>query len=142
MNLNYYGINFSTRSDAENCLSQMLEIAARYGIVTLADVCCLVYKYSRYGDNKRYWDEKDLENAKVICLEDCYTIELPDSKCFDANKPSVNPDINHESSVKPTPESLNICIHINELDDPDSVLADTFKYIYTIKDRMVNLTIM
>ena len=142
MNLNYYGINFATRGDAEAFLSEMLEIAEQYKRVTLADVHDLANKKSYYDDTKWYWNERDILIATIIRLQDCYTIELPNSKRLYTDKPYVKSPINHEPSVKPTPEPLNICVHINDLDDPDSVLADTFKYIYTIKDRMVNLTIM
>lgn len=132
MNLNYYGINFSTRSDAEDFLYQMLDDVKNYGTVTLADVLTMDGKRPDYADTRWYWNERDIRIAKIIRLEDCYTVELPDSKHFDSR----------QSSTKSTPEPLNICIHVNDLEDPDAVIADTFKYIYTIKDRMVNLTIL
>ena len=38
-------------------------------------------------------------------------------------------------------EPIHITIHTNLVSDPDAVIADVFKYVYTIKDRVVNVHI-
>lgn len=140
--LSYYGIDFFTRNDAKEFLYRMSKIAENYGDITLANVLEMFDIVSHYYDSMRYWTDEDVNNAIVVRVKRRYTIELPNLKHRDTNKPYVEPPVADKPSVDSTPEPLNICVHINDLDDTDSVLADTFKYIYTIKDRMVNLTIM
>ena len=38
-------------------------------------------------------------------------------------------------------EPIHITIHTTEVDDSDAVIAEVFKYVYTIKDRVVNISI-
>lgn len=125
---------FVTYAEATNVLDRMREIARMYGNVTLADIMDLADMRSEYYFNKHYWLKPDLKNAKVVWDENLqrYYIKLP------ASTMEINKSRENDKSSDP----VYITIHVNDLDDPNAVLAETFKYIYTIKDRTVNLTIM
>lgn len=133
MTLDDYNINFSMSVTAADCLGHMSEIAHDYGIVTVADAIGNYVKPIYGLHSKLYWTEDDLEQAKIVTVDDHYTIELPEPR--------------HQTEYEypaPDPETsaLNIVLHTNEVSDPDAVLAEIFKYVYTVKDRTINITIM
>ena len=70
-----------------------------------------------------------------------YFNELEKARAPEAN--GLNEPVNNETfALDPETASLNIVLHTNEVSDPDATLAEIFKHISQIKDRMVNLSIM
>lgn len=135
--MNIYEMNkptFVSRYNAEYVLDRMKEIINRYSSVTLTDILDLSGRNSEYCFNKYYWTKDDVESAKIVWDEIVrrYCIVLPPPEM----------DVSTPDETNKTPEPIYITIHVKDLDDPDAVLAETFKYIYTIKDRTVNLSIM
>lgn len=139
MTLNEYNINFSRRVAAADCLSHMSEIAHDYGSVTVADAIGNHVKPVYGLHSKLYWTEDDLEQAKIVTVDDRYTIELPEPRQQTEYKyPTTDP------ASDPEIATLNIVLHVNEIDvyDPDEIISSIFKHISQIKDRMVNLSVM
>ena len=141
-----YDFIFETRENAENTLSKLLYIADTYGSATLCDLDELCGLSSTYDHTKRFWTTTMIRGANILRVRDGWTIELPEPMCKPPESAKVRYRSYNNPYVKPTPktpaEPLNIVIHTNDVDSPDETLADVFKYIYTIKDRMVNLSIM
>lgn len=120
---------FYTRMDADNTLDIIEQRVSNCKIITAYDVNQICGAGSSSTDHYVGWTESMIEDAVIRRIRDGYILSLP--------QPRSIKDLNDY-----TPEPLCITIHTKELDDPDATLAETFKYIYTIKDRMVNLTIM
>lgn len=140
---NKYEYHFNTREAAEETLDTIKRIAEDYAYVSIADVADIFGLSSSYGDNKLGWTKESLKNVYVARDRYGYLITLP-LITYREYSPKIkyreySPKNYNENS---TPEPLCITIHTKDVDSIDEVLADTFKYIYTIKDRMVNLTIM
>lgn len=137
MTLNEYNVNFSRRIAAADCLSHMSEIAHDYGSVTVAETINSYVKPIYSLHSKLYWTEDDLEQAKIVTVDDRYTVELPEPRHQTEYKyPTPN--------TYPSPDVLNITIMVNEIDvyDPDEIISDVFKHISQVKDRMINIAIM
>lgn len=137
-----------TIEEANTFIDRMRDIAREFGDVTVADVKDLVGIFGTYSDTYYGWWIADIDDIKMHAdegnLEKINYITFPQPH---SRKHSMRTDIptdNPTPDTKPTTEKEPLCItiHINDLDDPDAVLADVFKHIYTIKDRMVNVTIM
>lgn len=135
---------FNTRGEAEEALDQIKRIANTYTYVSVADVADICGLSSSYKDNKLGWFESTLSDVYVTRCSDCYCITLPRPIPSGTDYPPKVTYREYSAAKKPTitPEPLCITIHTKDVDDIDATLAETFKYIYTIKDRMVNLTIM
>lgn len=91
------------------------------------------------------WSNSMLDEARITIMNDGqYTLKLPASKHIDELKHSENPksELTYPVTTESAPEPLCVTIHTKELEDPDETLAKVFQYIYTIKDRIINLTIM
>jgi hypothetical protein len=129
---------YCSEDTAKETLNKLKRIAKEYGTVSLADYYEIREEDSSYIDNRIGWTYFMIKNTDIITdAHGCYHINFPRPITLDTYvgyKP-----VNTKST---TPEPLCITIHTKELDDVDATLAETFKYIYTIKDRMVNLTIM
>ena len=129
---------FRNEDTAKKTLNELKFIAKIYGNVTLADYYDIRKEGSSYTDNKIGWTYGMIKNTDIIaCALGGYRIDFPRPVTLDtyvASEPT--------NTKTTTPEPLCITIHTKDVDDIDAVLAETFKYIYTIKDRMVNLTIM
>lgn len=54
----------------------------------------------------------------------------------------MNYNVIESEPVYSNPDILSITIHTNELKNPSETLADIFKHILDIKERMINITIM
>lgn len=131
---------FNDKRDAEDNLSIMKDIAHNYGVVTVSDYYDICSSCPTYGiDGKKYgWLEHSINQSVIVrdyALGWYIKLHNPVPLCQELREAS-------HTSKNSIPEPLCITIHTKELDDPDATLAETFKYIYTIKDRMVNLTIM
>lgn len=139
---------FNTRGEAEDTLSKIKEIAEDYSMISLADVNYLCGLVSPYTDNKLGWVKATIDNACVTRELSYWSIVLPRPVPITEEEPKVSyreyraKKSITETTPESTPEPLYITIHTNDVDSVDEILADTFKYIYTIKDRVVNLTIM
>lgn len=126
---------FYTKADAEYILHILEQSVSDYKIITAYDVNQLCGAGSSSTDHYVGWTEPMIKDAKIEMAQYGYILSLP---C-----PRSIKGLNSCTPTKSTtPEPLCITIHTKELDDVDATLAETFKYIYTIKDRMVNLTIM
>ena len=69
----------------------------------------------------------------------CWDREIPEEKSFDNTAPHTVSSGLGEARDETNP--IYITIHINLVDDPANVIAEVFKYVYTIKDRVVNISI-
>lgn len=72
---NYDDIILDNRGEAEEVLSRMDEVIARYGLVSVADLYDLVGIDGDYTDNKYGWT--DIRSASVVRVRDGYLIKLP-----------------------------------------------------------------
>ena len=68
-------IILKSRSDAEEVLSQLVEITMQYGETSVADFYELVGIQSQYTDNKFGWEE--LSEARVMQVRGGYILDLP-----------------------------------------------------------------
>lgn len=139
---NFESMRFNSRGNVEDVLDKMKRIAENYGVVLVDDYKELCDVESNYMDTKYGWFQHMVEDA-VIRRDYCgYFIDLP--------RPILIPDAQNDTpkyrpftcKTSTDPQPIHITIHTNEISDLNETLAETFKYIYTIKDRMVNLTIM
>lgn len=132
---NYESARFKSRKDAEEVLDILKEINETYGVVYLSDYKDLCDIKSDYMDTKYGWLEYMIKDATICRDYYGYFINLP--------KPIILPDDRDETPVDdPETSTINIVLHTNEVSDPDAALAEIFKHIQTIKDRMINISIM
>lgn len=75
--INYQDVIFSSRGDAEEVLSQMIDAISTYDCVSVADFYDLVGMTSNYTDNKYGW--YDMRSAYVQAVNGGYIIRLPKS---------------------------------------------------------------
>lgn len=148
MKFTYTGVAISgiqTRKDATDILNRMLEIVEDYGYATVADLKDLSDIAGSYTDNKLQWAKANIVSAHISEDNDgTYRISLPaptDTPPNYRRVPSTYRDTTAYSKVKHTKDPINITIDIKELDDPANTLAEVFKYVYTIEDRVVNISI-
>ena len=73
--INYQDVIFSSRGDAEEVLSQMIDAISTYNCVSVADFYDLVGMTSNYTDNKYGW--YDMRSAYVQAVNGSYIIRLP-----------------------------------------------------------------
>ena len=73
--INYQDVIFSSRGDAEEVLSQMIDAISTYNCVSVADFYDLVGMTSNYTDNKYGW--YDMRSAYVQAVNGGYIIRLP-----------------------------------------------------------------
>ena len=130
---------FNSRMEAEDALRAIKDTASTYACVTIYDVNEICGRQSSYLDTKNGWLEGSLENVYVLRGRYNYHFELPRPIPITADESEIS---YHEISDNTTADPLSITIHTNEVDNIDEILTKTFKHIRTIKDRMVNLTIM
>lgn len=145
-------IVFATREDARDALDKALEIAETYGHVTLADIKDIARTKSYYVDNKLFWQSGDslTDDSIILRTADGWIIRMPENyiderprygyyrdyaqRSYRYSKPMIKPD--------PEPQPLYITVNTESIDDVDETLANLFKYIYTITDRVVNISIV
>lgn len=136
---NYENMRFTNRGDAVDVFNKMEEIANTYGVVFVDDYKELCNITPEYMDTKYGWFDHNI-NAAVIRRDYYgYFIDLPKPTLIEYGE-----NDNHEDCSSTLSESniLTITIHTNELENPAETLADIFKHIPNIKDRMINITIM
>ena len=71
----YNDIVFSNRGDAEEALSEMLEILKHFKVVSVADLFDMAGVSCNYTDNNYGWT--NLQDARVERVYDGYVIRLP-----------------------------------------------------------------
>lgn len=65
----------NNRGEAEEVLSQMDDLIATYGLVSVADYCELIGVRGNYTDNNYGWT--NIRSARVVPVRDGYVIKLP-----------------------------------------------------------------
>ena len=74
-NYDYADLVYDSRGEAEDVLNGMDDLIARYGVVTVADMCDLSGVTCRYPDNKYGW--MNINSAQVVHGRDGYMIKMP-----------------------------------------------------------------
>ena len=77
----YEEYTIDSRGEAEEVLSQMDDLIATYGTVSVADFYDLLGVRSNYTDNKYGWS--NIRNATVVHVRDGYVIKLPKAMPLD-----------------------------------------------------------
>lgn len=144
---------YKNKSRAVVILNGLMGIVEDYGVVSVADYYDISTNSNVAYDRTmhRYgWLENMLKKATIDETSNGWTINLPSPLPIDPSPLPIDP--NHiicsentprfEPIAASTPEPLNICIHVNDLESPGTYISDVFNHISKIKDRMVNLTIM
>ena len=128
-------------ANAEHICDRVKELINLYHYATVTDVKDLSGITGSYKDNGLRWYKEDIRkiNIEVHGIRNgklLYKIKFPSPKgnSLDEKEP--------EQTVISTSEPLNITIHIDDLDDPDDTLAEVFKYVHTIKDRPIFISIL
>ena len=135
---------FISKEQAKVTLNRMLEVAAMYGYVTVADFNDLVKGRSEFEESKYGLSYKDLEKAHVLAFYE----DAKESPKYYINFPEAHPLYNRAKlwESNPTPnkpaEPLSITIYTEDVDDAANTIAEVFKYVYTIKDRPVHICLM
>lgn len=137
-----YDIYFATRDDALDVLLNARSMASDLGRVTLANIRALAGLDYKYTDTRTWWTYDSLRHTGVAKLSGGYGIMLPPPSSRHSKVMYTEYRPSQRYAPKPTVEPISIVIHTGEVDDPGEVIADVFKYAYTIKDRMVNISIM
>ena len=118
--------------DAEDALDIIEQRVSDCKIITAYDVNQLYGAGSSSTDHCVGWTEAMMGDSEIRRVRNGYILSLPSPRSIkDLDKPETS-----------TPEPLCITIHTEDIDNIDATLAEIFSYISTIKDRMVNLTIM
>lgn len=128
---------FKTFNEAQNALWNLSDIALKYGYASVADLKELTRTTSDYEDNRYGWDNLRLSKATISGSTGCYILSLPNAVNIGSLEKTPHP--RSQTSIT-TPLQINF--YPNDLKDPNETLAEVFKYVYTIKDREVRLTIM
>lgn len=68
-----------------------------------------------------------------ITCQECWDREIPEEK--------PAPTYPVEKATDGYIDPVHITIHTNLIDDPANAIAEVFKYVYTVKDRVVNISI-
>ena len=133
-------INFKNRREAEKYLVHLMNLAVVNHHVLLSDIYEDLDITVHDGDQMRGWTPTLVKAGNVIKKNGKWTIELPDTMHIsELNKHFYRIA---KSSTLSDHNILTITIHTNELENPAETLADIFKHIPNIKDRMINITIM
>ena len=131
-------INIETEADGKRILGDLSQIIHEYGCATMADLKDICGLPVDMEDREIGWIMDIATNALQKDGER-YTITLPcalplgDTEASDPEEPA------EEARDETNP--VHITIHTNLINDPDAVIADVFKYVYTIKDRVINISI-
>lgn len=132
-------IYHTTEDEASKSLFIMRETALNLGFVHVAEYYSIGSLDAHYGiDGYQYGWTSDILDTAFITRDYKFGwyIKLPDPiKLTSDSQPQTEPTL-------PDPDILNITIHTNELENPAETLADIFKHIPEIKERMINITIM
>lgn len=142
--INCESVRFKNRGEVEEILDKIKRIAETYGAVSLEDYKGLCDIKADYMDTKYGWLEHEIEDS-VICRDYYgYFINLPKPTLIhiDQNDTPKYTPFASKPSHDPELSTLNIVLHTNEVSDPDATLTEIFKHIQTIKDRMINISIM
>lgn len=151
MYLDNYQFIFETGDQARDALDKVVDLAARYGYVSVADLCELAGICANYLDDKYYWTIHDIRMARILDTANGFELKIPEPKCgakvsyrqYNDNKPKVQTSSVYGTVCKNTSEPLNITIRVNEIDvyDPDEIISSVIKHISQIKNRKVSIVI-
>lgn len=132
---------FSTRADAEDTLFKLQELAKTYGSARVSDLYDLIGLCSSYLSNNYIWLPHSLNRCKVLRVRDGYIIDLPTAS-LDGSTAKITYRKYETKKPDPKPEPLTITINTDEIADFEEVFAETFKYVHTITDRPVYISII
>ena len=133
---------FNSRDEAEDILSKMKDHADMYGMITTEDFYDLVGIIALPGDYEYGWTLGMLRDAEIVRARRGWAINIPKPVPTGITRKS-KPTSSAGPKPKPlfTSKPLTININTSEVDSPDEVFADVFKYVYTITDREVIINI-
>lgn len=135
-----YRIEFKNGKEALKYLRHLFNVAVANHHVLVSDVYDELGITVHDGDKMRGWTPTLVKAGNVVKKNGKWTIEFPDTMhvtelekhFYKISKPAPQTD----------PQPIYITIHTNEVSDLNTTITDIFKHIQTIKDRIVNLTIM
>lgn len=137
---------FHSRKAAEEALEFLKRGVEKYEVVTLADFNDYCEISSDYRETKIGWFKNAINDAVITRMPNGWFIVISNPiEIEPINKPKVTYRDYYSTKKSPkdsSSEPLCITIHTEDIDNIDATLAEIFSYISTIKDRMVNLTIM
>lgn len=150
---NALDVIFYSREKAEDAVAQIKEMAHLYEKVTLADINEVADLYTKPADRYYWWTENMLKHTEIRRVRNGWIIELIDpivdrdsiEKVKNDNAPakvSYRYYTPKKSLPKITPEPITITINTETVDSVEEVMADVFKYAYTITDRPVYISII
>lgn len=135
-------IRFTNRTDADEIINRMDDIAERYGFVTVSDYKELCTISADFIDTKYGWLDHTVADA-VVRRDYCgYFIDLPRPILFSDAQPETTKYEPFSCKTPADHQPIYITIHTNEISELNETLAETFKHVSQIQDRTVNLTIM
>lgn len=142
MNYKFY---FKNIVDADEFQNRVVDIANKYGEVTLSDLYDLTEeRLANYLANKYVWD-KDTILHDVYLVYDAnnhaYCVEFPEPDHY-PNIKSVTPRSSVcDKKTSQSSEPLNITILTNDIENIDEVINKVIERANQIKDRPVFVTI-
>lgn len=137
-------IVFSTRAEAETVLFKLQEQAKIYGSARVSDLYELSDLACSYLMDRYIWLPNSLRGINVVSVTDGYMIDLPPASLIGPTNAKVTYRSYNDkkSDSNKTKEPLTITINTDDIKDFDAVLAETFKYVHTITDRPVYISII
>lgn len=140
---NNFGVDyaFESRRAAETVLHELEQIAMTYGLVRSIDFAWIVGKeisriLSPFGIT-----DFEMRQARVARVKAGWVIITPTIHLLDENGKNTEIEQQNEENELSS-EPIFITIHVKELESPGTYISDIFKNVNSIKDRMVNITIM
>lgn len=137
---------FNNEEEAAEVMACMWDIIDKYGYVTVADLKKLLRINRNPSDHNFGWENSALSDSSLRNYgKNAWYINLTYPKYLNLSASERNEHVSDDECItasEPNPQPIHITIHTNEISDLSKTLEETFKYIYTIQDRTVNLTIM
>lgn len=145
-------IIFATKEAAETIIKQLIDIANNYGQIFVTDLKDLAGMYPDYNDTRYGWLPSMVKRSDMgpLRVRDGWIINLPTPLHIATDSTTgaiyISTNSTEMDRVEQTDSDdtvpIHITMHTKLVDDPAEVIAEVFKYAYTIKDRVVNITIM
>lgn len=142
---NNFGVDyvFDSRHGAEEALDELKQIAMSFGSVNSIDFAWVVGEdTSRILSTSIFWvTDFEMRQARVAKVKDGWVIITPTTHLqTDGNNKNTEVEQHEENELSSEP--IFITIHTSELASPETYISAIFKNVNSIKDRMVNITIM
>ena len=164
--VNNFGVDyvFDSRHGAEEALDELKQIAMSFGSANSIDFAWVVGEdTSRILSTSIFWvTDFEMRQARVDKVKEGWVIITPTAHLQtdennknaevdqnENNKNNKNNENNENTEVEQrneenglSSEPIFITIHLKELESPWTYISDIFKNVNSIKDRMVNITII